>query len=473
MTNQKNTKNRSTTNNSPISPNEFGKIPPQAPELEECVLGALMVEPDSIETIDLVSLDFYKKAHQHIFEAILRLKNSQNPIDMHTVTAELRKLGTIDDVGGPYYISVLTAKVSSAAHLQYHAMIIKQKSIARQLIDQSTDVLAMAFDDSVDVVDIIDFVEKSFTEITTGSIESDSSSMTDALNETLDYISEIQRKANAGIVNAIPTGLRGLNKAMYGGWQAPDLVIIGGRPGMGKTQFAVSFAKEAGSTDNDCLFVSIEMTKIQLLLRMITEDDGIDFDSLKTGRLTTQEWALIESRVSDLIHLKINIADDDKIKNLSNIKSLARKLHRQGKLKMMVIDYLQLIETNMKFQTRDLEVGYITRQLKSLAKELNIPILLLAQLSRPPKGMKVMTPKLDDLRESGNIEQDADIVIFPHRPSYYDPAIEDSRGVSWKNRGKLVLGKYRDGATCEILFEHNERFKKIWDYVYTNADKPF
>jgi len=459
--------------NIPIPANEFGKLPPQAPELEEAILGAVMIEKDAIELIDLQPLDFYKVAHQKLFQAILNLKNRHNPIDMYTVTEELRRTGEIDDVGGPYYITLLTAKVNSAAHLQYHSIIVKQKSISRQLIEMSSTAQTMAFDDKVDVVDIIDFVEKSFTEITTGSIESDSSTMNDALNETLDYISEIQRKANAGIVNAIPTGLRGLNKAMYGGWQAPDLVIIGGRPGMGKTQFAVSFAKEAGSTDNDCLFVSIEMTKIQLLLRMITEDDGIDFDSLKTGRLTTQEWALIESRVSDLIHLKINIADDDKIKNLSNIKSLARKLHRQGKLKMMVIDYLQLIETNMKFQTRDLEVGYITRQLKSLAKELNIPILLLAQLSRPPKGMKVTTPKLDDLRESGNIEQDADIVIFPHRPSYYDPAIEDSKGVSWKNRGKLVLGKYRDGATCEILFEHNERFKKIWDYGYTNADKPF
>jgi len=459
--------------NIPIPANEFGKLPPQAPELEEAILGAVMIEKDAIELIDLQPLDFYKVAHQKLFQAILNLKNRHNPIDMYTVTEELRRTGEIDDVGGPYYITLLTAKVNSAAHLQYHSIIVKQKSISRQLIEMSSTAQTMAFDDKVDVVDIIHFVEKSFTEITTGSIESDSSTMNDALNETLDYISEIQRKANAGIVNAIPTGLRGLNKAMYGGWQAPDLVIIGGRPGMGKTQFAVSFAKEAGSTDNDCLFVSIEMTKIQLLLRMITEDDGIDFDSLKTGRLTTQEWALIESRVSDLIHLKINIADDDKIKNLSNIKSLARKLHRQGKLKMMVIDYLQLIETNMKFQTRDLEVGYITRQLKSLAKELNIPILLLAQLSRPPKGMKVTTPKLDDLRESGNIEQDADIVIFPHRPSYYDPAIEDSKGVSWKNRGKLVLGKYRDGATCEILFEHNERFKKIWDYGYTNADKPF
>lgn len=462
-----------TKRNLPIAANELGKMPPQAPELEECILGALMVEPDSIETIDLVPLDFYKVAHQYIFQAISRLKDQRNPIDMHTVTTELRKMGLIEEVGGPYYITVLTSKVNSAAHLQYHALIVKQKSIARQLIKQSTEVLSMAYNDELDVVDIMEFIEKSFTEITTGSIESESSDMYDSLNETLEYITEIQRKANAGISNAIPTGLNNLNKSLNGGWQAPDLIIIGGRPSMGKTQFAVHFAKNAGLTDNDCLFISIEMTKIQLLIRMITENDGIDFYKLKTGQLSSEEWTLIESRVAELVNLKINIADDDKIKNLSNIKSIARKQHRKGKLKLLMIDYLQLIETNMKFQTRDIEVGYITRQLKSLAKELNIPIILLAQLSRPQKGMKVTTPKLEDLRESGNIEQDADIVIFPHRPSYYEPNICDQFNVPWENRGVLVIGKYREGEkNAKVLFEHDDRFKKIWDYGH-KVDKPF
>jgi len=456
----------------PIPANEYGKLPPQAPELEEAILGAVMLEPGAIETIDLVPEDFYKVAHQHIFQAVLDLKDRHNPIDMHTVTEELRRSGKIDDVGGPYYITVLTAKISSAAHLQYHAIIVKQKSIARQLIYMASMCQTMAFDDKTDVLDTMEYIEKTFTEISTGSTESDSSTMSESLQETLEYILEIQRKASLGESTAIPTGLRQLDKALYGGWQAPDLIIIGGRPGMGKTQFAVSFAKNAGITDNDCLVVEIEMTKIQLLLRMITEDDGIDFDRIKTGKLTNEEWKLIESRIADLISLKITIADDDKIKNLSNIKSLARKLHRQGKLKMMIIDYLQLIETNMKFQTRDIEVGYITRQLKSLAKELKIPIILLAQLSRPPKGTKVQMPKLDDLRESGNIEQDADIVIFPHRPSYYEPDITESNGTSWKGRGVLVIGKYRDGSPANIQFQHNERFKKIWDYD-VHGEMPF
>lgn len=460
--------------NIPIHANEYGKLPPQAPELEESVLGAIMVEKDSIELIDLEPRDFYKVVHQKIFQAILNLKNRQNPIDMHTVTEELRRTGDIDEIGGPYYITLLTAKVSSAAHLVYHSIIIKQKSISRQVIEMSSTSQTMAFDDKVDIDEVLEYVEKSLTEINNGNCASDSSNMEESLNETLAYISELQRKANLGISTAIPTELKQANKGLYGGWQAPDLIVLGARPGMGKTQLATSFAKTAGSTDNDCLFVSIEMTKIQLLLRMLTEDDGIDFDRLKTGKLTAEEWSFLESRIPELINLKINIADDSKIKYLNNIKSLARKLHRQGKLKMMIIDYLQLIRTKLQFQNRDIEIGYITGELKSLAKELNIPIILLSQLNRPKQGEKVTTPKLTDLRESGNIEQDADIVAFVHRPSYYDPNIEDSRGVPWKNRGKLIFAKYRDGAPFEIIFQHNERFKKIWDYdQYGNSDRPF
>lgn len=460
------------TASNPIQANEFGKLPPQAPELEEAVLGAVMVEKDAIELIDLQPNDFYKVAHQKIFQAIMNLKNRQNPIDMHTVTEELRRTGEIDDIGGPYYITLLTANLSSAAHLVYHSTIVKQKSISRQVIEMGSTAQTMAFDDKVDIDDVLEYVEKSFTEINNGSCSADSSNMEDSLQETLAYITELHRKASLGISTAIPTELKSANKGLYGGWQAPDLIILGARPGMGKTQLAVSFAKSAGSTDNDCLFVSIEMTKVQLLLRMLTEDDGIDFDRLKTGKLTNAEWNLVESRIPRLMNLKMNIADDSRIKYLNNIKSLARKLHRQGKLKLMIIDYLQLIRTKLQFQTRDIEVGYITGELKSLAKELNIPIILLSQLSRPPKGMKATTPKLEDLRESGNIEQDADIVAFVHRPSYYEPDIVDSRDVPWKNRGKLIFSKYRDGAPFEVIFQHNERFKKIWDYGLP-GDMPF
>ncbi len=472
--NKKNQTSTNTKRNPPIPANELGKLPPQAPELEEMILGAVMIEKDAIETIDLVPSDFYKVSHQKIFQAVMNLKDRHNPIDMFTVTDELRKMNAIDDIGGPYFITQLVSKLSSAAHLQYHALIVKQKSVARQLIEQSSIVLSMAFNESTDVQDIFEYIETSFTEISTGSVEADSCDMEESISQMLEHISLIQKNAMNHISTAIPTGIHELDKRLNGGWNAPDLVIMGGRPSMGKTQFAVHFAKHAGLTDNDCLFISIEMTKIQLLIRMITEDEGIPFYKIKTGQLNPEEWNLINIRIAEMLKLKINIADDHKIRYLGNIKSLARKQKRKGQLKMMIIDYLGLIRTNQKFQNRDLEIGYITSELKNLAKELNIPIILLAQLSRPQKGMKVERPKLEDLRESGNIEQDADIVIFPHRPSYYDATAQDSDGFSWKNRGVLFLSKHREGEKdAKVYFNHDDNFKKIWDSGQLLEDNPF
>jgi len=206
------------------------------------------------------------------------------------------------------------------------------------------------------------------------------------------------------------------------------------------------------------------MTKIQLIIRMITENEGIDFYRLKTGQLNNEEWSLIEEMVTKISRLKLHIADDHKVRYLSNIKSMSRRLARRGNLGMIFIDYLGLIRTNMKFGTRDLEIGYITGELKNLAKELNVPIMLLAQLNRPLKGAKVSSPKLEDLRESGNIEQDADIVIFPHRPSYYDSEAMDENGITWKNRGGLIIAKHREGEiNTKVLFKHDNSFKKIFD----------
>lgn len=461
-TNQK--KSTYSKRNEPIQANEYGKLPPQAPELEELIIGAVMLEKEAIDRIELVPEDFYKIAHQKIFAAVLRLKNSNRPIDMFTVTDELRSSGEIDDVGGPYFITVLTSKMSSAAHIEYHADIVKQKSIARKLIQMSSEIQTMAFDDRIDVADIIEFSERAFSEISTQSAISDYSNMQESIKETIDYLIERQAKQERGEHVGIPTGLNALDKSLNGGWSAPDLIVIGGRPSMGKTQFAVSFAKAAGMSGNETLFLSLEMTKIQLVMRMINEQDGISFYNMKNGRLTREEWDLINRKIAELEGMKVNIADSISARYIQNIKSMARKLHRQGKLKLLIIDYLGYIKTNLKFGMRVQEVGYITSELKALAKELNIPIILLSQLSRPVKGQQVSKPELSDLRESGDIEQDADIVIFPHRPSYYEESAVDERGFSWNNRGVLYMGKNREGMKNEkILFQHDDRFKKIWD----------
>jgi len=459
----------------PMYISDYGKLPPQAVELEEDVLGAIMLEKEAYLKINLRPEDFYKESHLKIFEAIKQLADKHIPIDMHLVVEQLRKNGTLEEVGGAYYITQLTVKISSSANIEFHAAIIRQKSLARKMISMSSSIQDMSFNENTDIADVFEFAEKEFTRITTDSNDVMASDMKESLEEVIKYISELQNKAQKGDKLAIPTCLNALNKELYGGWHAPDLIVIGARPSMGKTQFAVQFAKFASKALQDTLFVSIEMTKIQLLLRMITESDILSMDKIKTGQLTSDEWNELDLIMADLENMNLYISDDPSIRYLSNIKSVARSLARQGKLKLLIIDYLQLIKTNMKFGTRDLEIGYITGELKSLAKELNIPIILLAQLSRPMKGMKVKNPQLEDLRESGNIEQDADIVIFIHRPTYYDQEAVDKIGNSWKNRGSLIIAKHREGERDKLIpFGHDEKFKRIFDDgcdpVHKNGD---
>jgi len=443
---------------------EYGKLPPQSIEIEEVVIGALLLEKNAIDKIELDVDDFYSNKHQLIYQAILNLKEARNPIDMFTVTEELKKMNAIDDIGGAYSIMLLTTKVSSASSIEFHASIIKQKAIARKLITLSSEVQTMAYNEDTDVADVLEFMETNFTNISTGSSKADASDMNNSINETLEYMRKVQERAESGLTMGIPTGLNELDKALNGGWSAPDLIILGGRPSMGKTQFAVSFAKAATQANFPVLFISIEMTKIQLILRMITENDSIDFFKIKTGQLTMDEWMAVDTVVNEIRNLDLFIADDYTVKYIQNIKALARKMKRQGKLSLMIVDYIGLIKTNMKFGTRDLEIGYITGELKSLCKELSIPIIALNQLNRAEKGAKVRDPRLEDLRESGNLEQDADVVIMPHRPDYYDPDAIDKNGMPWKQRGKLVIAKNREGERgIEVLFKHDKAFKKITD----------
>ena len=450
-----------------INQNEYGKLPPQAPELEEIVLAALLVESQAIEKIELDPIDFYKISHQKIYSAILSLRDRHNPIDMFTVKDELERMNELESIGGAYFITMLSMKVNSAANIEYHASIIKQKSIARKLIALSSEVQEMAFSPDTDVADVLEFMEQNFTYISTGSTHTDASDISTSLSDTIAYMQKLQFEAENGRPAAIPTGLSELDKELNGGWKAPDLIVLGGRPSMGKTQFAVHFSKFATQNNYPTLFISIEMTKIQLIIRMITENEAIDFYKIKTGQLTREEWIEVDRMVADIAKLDLFIADDYKIRYLSNIKTLARKMARQGKLKLMIIDYLGLIKTNAKFGTRDLEIGYITGELKNLCKELNIPIILLSQLNRAEKGAKVRKPQLQDLRESGNVEQDADIVLFPHRPSYYDNDAIDNEGQSWLNRGILIIAKHREGnINVDIKFKTDKSFKKITDDTY-------
>jgi replicative DNA helicase len=462
--------------NTPLS-TEIGRILPQARELEEVVLGALLIESKSYTLIEdiLIPDDFYDPIHQTIYRSIINLSAKRKPIDILTVAEELRSMGEIESVGGPVYISKLTEKVGSSAHLEYHAHIIKQKSQARQLISITSHIQQKAFDETADISETLEELDKSITEVVNRSAGCQSITMPEAITLAINKASDTQEKAQSGISAAITTGLRSLDEEFSGGWSAPDLIIIGARPSMGKTQLALHFAKASGLSDNQVLFISIEMTAVQLVNRYLLEDSRINNYNLRSGQMNNHEWEALDEKAKQLWNIKMNIADDSKIRLLNNIKAEARRMSRRNQLKIMIIDYLQLIKTNLKFERRQLEVAYITGELKNLAKELDIPIIVLSQLNRPPKGLtkKALAenhPQLDDLRESGDIEQDADKVIFIHKPDYYDPEATDSKGELWHNRGKLIIAKDREGARNQsIVYYHDERYKKIWDkYVNTN-----
>lgn len=445
---------------------DTGKTPPQAQELEEAVLAALMTEPKAIDRINLRSDDFYSQKHQVIFSAITRIREKRETVDLLTVMNELKATGTLEEAGGVAYLAEVSDKIASASHVEHHAAIIRQKALARRIIAQSYNVIQRAYDETEDVQDVMEYLESSFTELRTGSTNSHYIDTKTAIKRTLNYLIEIQERRERGETIAIPTGLNSLDNAFNGGWTAPDLVIIGGRPSMGKTQFALHFARTAAAHNKHCLFISIEMTVEQLIMRILTEDERLHLYDMKKGQLNTEHWKAIDEKTRELENSTLYIADDHNVRNLSEIKSNARKLHRNGRLDLLIVDYLQLIKTNQAFGTRDIEIGYITGELKNLAKELNIPVILLAQLSRPPKGARVQLPVLSDLRESGNIEQDADKVIFPHRPSYYDPNARDKYGNSWENRGVLIIGKDREGLKDQVIhFKTDDRFKKIFDDI--------
>lgn len=450
----------------PSSIELLGKIQPQVVEFERAVLGALLLESKAYQDIEdvLVVDDFYSEHHKIIFQAISNLNQKRKPIDILTAVEELRFMGELETVGGTLHIAQLTEVVGSSVHMVYHAQVIKQKSQARKLIRITSEIQAKAFDETLDVEDTLEELEISLTELSSNSGKCQAVSMSDALTEAMDTAAKTQELREKGIQIGIPTGLNTLDDVFAGGWSAPDLVILGARPSMGKTQHSLSFAKAAALSGKETLFISIEMKKTQLVNRYLLEDDRINEKHLKSGRMGTEEWIAMDERAGELWNMKLNIADHHNIRYINSIKSEARRLKRKGKLDLMIIDYLGLIRTNMKFQSRQLEIGYITGELKNLAKELNIPIILLSQLNRPMKGLAVKEPQLEDLRESGDIEQDADIVIFIHKPDYYNPVVQDSNNIPWKGRGKLIISKYREGARNHpVIFHHDSRYKKIWD----------
>lgn len=456
---EKRTYNKKENTPSPIPANEYGKLPPQALELEEDVLGAVMLEKDAFSMISdlLKPTYFYKTAHQKIFEAIVDLAMHQNPVDMHTVTEQLRKRGTLEDVGGPYYITLLTSRVSSAAHLIYHSQIIVQKYLARELIRLSSDIQTKAFDDKMDVDDLMQEAEGKLFEITQQNMKKDVVQINPVIKEARERMKFAATQEGA---SGIPSGFTALDK-ITSGWQKSDLIIIAARPAMGKTAFILSMAKNMAVNKNIPVAVfSLEMSNVQLVNRLLMNVCSLEGEKIKNGNLSNDEWERFDKNVNQLLDAPIFV-DDTPSLSIFELRSKARRLMKEQKIQCIIIDYLQLMNASgMNFGSREQEVSLISRSLKGLAKELDIPIIALSQLNRGAADRSISDgkrPQLSDLRESGAIEQDADMVCFIHRPEYYGIKT-DSDGNSYEGIAEIIIAKHRNGAVGDVKL----KFKNIY-----------
>lgn len=469
------TTSRNTRSKAPVIP-EFGKIQPQARELEEAVLGALMLEKDAYSIIsDILKPEcFYENSHQLIYRAVVDLASKQEPIDMLTVTEQLRRNGTLEEAGGPFLIAQLTAKVGSAAHIEYHARIIAQKYLARELITFSSDVQNKAFDDTQDVDDLMQEAEGKLFEISQRNVKKDVVQINPVIKDALENL-QIASNRKEGL-SGLQTGFHALDK-ITSGWQNSDLVIIAARPAMGKTAFVLSMAKNMAMNFNTPVAVfSLEMSNVQLVNRLIVNTCEIPGEKIKSGQLAPYEWEQLMAKIKDLYDVPLFI-DDTPSLSVFELRTKARRLVREHGVKMIIIDYLQLMNASgMSFGSREQEVSTISRSLKGLAKELNIPIIALSQLNRGVESRQGdgKRPQLSDLRESGAIEQDADMVCFIHRPEYYK-ITEDEKGNDLRGLAEIIIAKHRNGAVGDVRLRFKgdfARFQNIEDETSLNITTP-
>ena len=403
------------------------------------------------EVIDILQPEaFYKEANQHIFTAIHALFETSEPIDLLTVSAQLRKMGLLEKVGGDFYLVQLSKKVSTSAHIEFHARIILQKFIQRSLIKISNEIIEDAFKESIDVFDLLDVAESKLYDVTQGNIKKSSETAQNLVIQAKKRIEEIAKRDG---LSGVATGFEKLD-ALTSGWQPSDLIIIAARPGMGKTALTLSMARNIAVTkQTPVAFFSLEMSSVQLITRLISSETGLSSEKLRTGKLASHEWEQLNVKVGDLERAPLFI-DDTPSLSIFDLRAKARRLSSQHGIKLIVVDYLQLMTagTSNKSGNREQEISTISRNLKALAKELNIPVIALSQLSRAVEtrgGTK--RPLLSDLRESGAIEQDADIVSFIYRPEYYgiDEWDDDERTPS-EGQAEFIVAKHRNGGLDNI-----------------------
>lgn len=435
---------------------EAGKVPPQAVDVEEAVLGAMMIEPNCVPDVleSLTAGCFYKESHRRIFSAISALSKDHEPVDIYTVAEALKRDGSLEEIGGPYYLSLLSSKVGAAAHVDYHVKILLQKNIQRELITISAEMQRDSFDDSIPVDDLLNNAQQKLFELAERNMKRETLPVQDVLKDAVAEIEANQDRTDG--LSGVPSGFTGIDKVTLG-WQESDLVIIAARPSMGKTAFVLTMARNMAVDHHiPVAFFSLEMSSKQLVKRLLVSETGLSSEKIRGGkRLLDYELVQLHERIKDLASAPLFIDDTPSI-SVYELRSKARRLVRNAGVKLIIIDYLQLMTGPPELRgMREQEVSNISRSLKAIAKELSIPVIALSQLSRDVEkrgGNKI--PQLSDLRESGAIEQDADIVMFIHRPDYY--GTEEEGAVP--GQAQIIIAKHRNGSTdvVPMIFRKNE-----------------
>ena len=439
---------------------EYGKVPPQAIELEEAVLGSL-VNDSTIHDFVIPNARgdfFYNDSHKKIFISIKELYTASKAVDILTLTEKLKSKGELEEIGGPYYIMQLTAKVALSYNAEEHMAIIKQKWIAREIIRISQEATKKAFDSSVDVDDLLSNTQSDLELITKIAIGNNmGSEMEEIMEESVKELDKRERDFREGKPSGVPTGFTKLD-TLTGGWQKSDLIILGARPSIGKTAMALHMVKAAAKRRCAVVMFSLEMSKVKLGNRLLlSETKNIDPNKYKHGNFTESDWDDINNAVKELHNIPITI-DDKYDCDINRIKSICRVKKAEGKCDLVVIDYLQLMNIlEKRGMTRDQAIGKITKQLKDFAKQLDIPIVLIVQLSRKTEERTSKKPENQDIRESGNVENDADIILLLWRPNFYD---KDEEGLD-NNSGYIICTKNREGAKGYIKWGHSDSMHKI------------
>lgn len=447
---------------------ELGRLQPQATDLEEAVIGACLIEKDAFATISdiLKPKSFYDTKHKLIFTAIQSLASENKPVDILTVQEQLRKTGDLEGAGGPFYLTELSRRVLSSAHIEYHAHIIAQKSLARELITYTSKIQKAAFDDGQDIQELMQAAEGELFELSKNNMKKDFTQINPVINEAYELLQKAAQNQDG--LSGLSSGFDRLDQ-MTSGWQKSDLVIIAARPAMGKTAFVLSMCKNMAVDQKiPVAMFSLEMSNVQLVNRLMSNVCEIPSEKIKSGQLAQYEWAQLDYKIRDMFDAPLYV-DDTPSLSVFELRTKARRLVRDFGVQIIIIDYLQLMNASgMSYNSRQEEVSTISRSLKGLAKELNIPIIALSQLNRSVE-QRVGTgdnqadskrPQLSDLRESGAIEQDADMVCFIHRPEYYK-IYKDAHGNDLKGLAEIIIAKHRNGAVGDVRLKFKGEFTRF------------